>query len=50
MYYFYGKINQGHVVHCMEVVNILESPLWEVLVTLLLNNLLSVHPVGVTKN
>ena len=32
MYYFYGKINRGHMfICCMEVVRILESPLWEVL-------------------
>ena len=48
MYCFYGKINRGHVVHCMEVVKILESVMGGS--TLLLNNLLSVHPVSVTEN
>ena len=30
MYYFYGKINQGHIVRCMEVVRISEILSWEV--------------------
>ena len=30
MYYFYDKINQRHIVSCMEAVHISESPLSKV--------------------